>query len=624
MKYFFIVGCIICHFQFFSQDLDTSRQLQTFEKTISKFIINDDFLKSDKNLDLISERSSESISTILEEETTNYLKYYSPGNLSSISTRGGNASQTSLVYNDFVLNNPLNGIVDFSSIPSVFFNSVNVMYGLPSSNWGNGGLAGAIILNNDPTENKSLEFGSVFGSFNQSTNFLKLNYSKKKVSSSLKLFRQSAENNFKFLDVNNEIVNQENSAFHHSALMSDSKIDFSNSSLKIVLFSQMLERQVPKGMLESYTNAFQTDLNHRFFINYKYDLENSFIEFKTAYYDEQNSFVDSIRNIFSENPCKTLINQINFSKNINQFNFLKLNLTNSLAKSNGNNYDDEVQINRFSLNGIYKINNPKNKWKHLFNSRIVLDKKNLSPLTFSYSLNRVLAKDFKIYINMGKVYRFPTINDLYWSPGGNENLNPENGYSTDLGLLWTKDLSNTQLYFEPTIYSRWIDDWIIWQPTGTYWSPMNVKKVWNRGIETNSSISFKKREISFNFSLKTAYNLSTNIDIYNINDASLGKQLIYVPHYKFIFKSQIAYRNIRITYIHNYTGYRYTSRDNLYYLPAFNLGRLFLSWDLKFKKYPTKIFYKINNLYNTNYQLVINRPMPLINNEIGINFKINK
>ena len=144
------------------------------------------------------------------------------------------------------------------------------------------------------------------------------------------------------MDVNNEIVNQENSAFFHSALMIDSKIDFSNSHLKLFYF-QMLERQVPKGMIESYTNAFQKDLNHRFFINYKYNLENSFIEFKTAYYDEQNSFVDSIRNIFSENPCKTLINQINFSKNINKFNFLKLNLTNSLAKSNGNNYDNKYR-----------------------------------------------------------------------------------------------------------------------------------------------------------------------------------------------------------------------------------------------------------------------------------------
>ena len=109
-----------------------------------------------------------------------------------------------------------------------------------------------------------------FAFLGSGSNFLKLNYSKKRCSSSLKLFRQIAENNFKFLDVNNEIVNQENSAFYHYALMSDSKLDFSNSSLKIVLFSQMLERQVPKGMLESYTNAFQKDLNHRFFITYKY------------------------------------------------------------------------------------------------------------------------------------------------------------------------------------------------------------------------------------------------------------------------------------------------------------------------------------------------------------------
>ena len=81
---------------------------------------------------------------------------------------------------------------------------------------------------------------------------------------------------------------------------------------------------------------------------------------------------------------------------------------------------------------------------------------------------------------------------------------------------------------------------------------------------------------------------------------------------------------MKINYIHNYTGYRYTSRDNLQYLPAFNLGKLFISLDFKFKKYPSQIFYKINNLYNTNYQLVINRPMPLINHEVGINLRINK
>ena len=226
MRYFFIVGLLLFHFQVFGQDLDSSKQLKTFEKTISKFIINDDFLKSDKNLDILSERINESIKPILEEETTNYFKYYSPGNLSSISTRGGNASQTSLVYNDFVLNNPLNGIVDFSSIPSIFFKSVNVMYGLPSSNWGNGGLAGAVILNNNSIEKKTIEIGHVYGSYKQRTNFLKINYGNNKILSSIQLFRQNAENNFKFLDLNNELSVQENSAFKHTAIMSDSKIDF--------------------------------------------------------------------------------------------------------------------------------------------------------------------------------------------------------------------------------------------------------------------------------------------------------------------------------------------------------------------------------------------------------------
>ncbi|MGV2480682.1 UNVERIFIED_CONTAM: TonB-dependent receptor, partial [Salmonella enterica subsp. enterica serovar Weltevreden] len=30
-----------------------------------------------------------------------------------------------------------------------------------------------------------------------------------------------------------------------------------------------------------------------------------------------------------------------------------------------------------------------------------------------------------------RLYRYPNFNDLYWNPGGNPNLNPENGYSIE-------------------------------------------------------------------------------------------------------------------------------------------------------------------------------------------------
>ena len=609
---------------FFSQIVDTSKHLQTFEKRTSNFLINKDFLKSNKKLPLTQERSNESIDQILEGETINYLKHYGPGTLSSISTRGGNAQQTSLIYNDFVLNNPLNGMVDFSTIPSVFFNSVSVLYGISSSNLANGALAGAVVLEDDQDGRSFIEAGSVQGSYQQNSNFLKINYNKRKLQTSINVFRKSALNNYSYLDLNDDKKTQENASLNHLALMSSTKISLGKSEFKIIYFGQIIEREIPSGFLESPSSAFQNDVNNRIFSYIKHRFLNSYVQFKSAYYDEKNTYTDSVRSIFGNNPCKTFINQIDFSKSINNFNILKINLTNSLASSNGNNYLGKAEINRTSITGSYKLNNPKYRLKHLITSSVLFDDKNLSPLTFSYSLKREFYNNFNLYFNAGKVYRFPTINDLFWSPGGNLDLLPEKGYTSDIGVIWNKNIHKVSLSFEPSLYSRWIDNWILWQPNGSFWSPMNVKKVWNRGIETSSKFHFKNKKIIYEFTLKTAYNMSTNINVYDANNNSLDKQLIYTPHYKLVFKSQINYKDFTLTYLHNYTGYRFTSRDNESFLPSFNLGRLFLSFRLKLKNNSAKIFYKINNLYNTNYQVVLNRPMPLINHEIGINFKINK
>ena len=609
---------------FFSQIVDTSKHLQTFEKRTSNFLINKDFLKSNKKLPLTQERSNESIDQILEGETINYLKHYGPGTLSSISTRGGNAQQTSLIYNDFVLNNPLNGMVDFSTIPSVFFNSVSVLYGISSSNLANGALAGAVVLEDNQDGRSFIEAGSVQGSYQQNSNFLKINYNKRKLQTSINIFRKSALNNYSYLDLNDDKKTQENASLNHLALMSSTKISLGKSEFKIIYFGQIIEREIPSGFLESPSSAFQNDVNNRIFSSLKHRFSNSYVQFKSAYYDEKNTYTDSVRSIFGNNPCKTFINQIDFSKSINNFNILKINLTNSLASSNGNNYLGKAEINRTSITGSYKLNNPKYRLKHLITSSVLFDDKNLSPLTFSYSLKREFYNNFNLYFNAGKVYRFPTINDLFWSPGGNLDLLPEKGYTSDIGVIWNKNIHKVSLSFEPSLYSRWIDNWILWQPNGSFWSPMNVKKVWNRGIETSSKFHFKNKKIIYEFTLKTAYNMSTNINVYDANNNSLDKQLIYTPHYKLVFKSQINYKDFTLTYLHNYTGYRFTSRDNESFLPSFNLGRLFLSFRLKLKNNSAKIFYKINNLYNTNYQVVLNRPMPLINHEIGINFKINK
>ena len=77
MKYFITILIIVNSLgDFFSQIVDTSKHLQTFEKRTTNFLINKDFLKSNKKLPLTQERSNESIDQILEGETINYLKHY--------------------------------------------------------------------------------------------------------------------------------------------------------------------------------------------------------------------------------------------------------------------------------------------------------------------------------------------------------------------------------------------------------------------------------------------------------------------------------------------------------------------------------------------------------------------
>lgn len=602
---------------------DTTSILEVFTKTTEKEIKNGRFSKTDSFKIISDARNNESLSTVLQNESINYVKSYGPGNLSSISSRGGNAQQTALVYNNFILNNPLNGIADLSAFPMVFFNSVDVIYGLPSSNWGNGGLSGAIILSDEYllTNGFQVDFGSTIGSFKQRTNFFKMVLKSIKSETKLKIYHQNALNNHTFLDQNLDLKNQTNSRYKQIALMFENKIKFNKkNTLGVSYFGQKLDRQIPPTLYESYSNATQRDINHRVFLKYKHTGKKGMISFQSAYYNEDNFYEDSLKSIYGHNPSESFINQVEY-KSLSSKNNFSINLTNSNASSKSLNYEKKVAINRTALTTSYIVN--KKGWKHLFNTRFLMDNGEVSPMTYSYGLSKIFKK-INFFTNIGKVYRLPTINDLYWNPGGNINLKAENGFSSDFGFKIKINKSNYVLIFEPNVYSRWIDNWIQWQPNGAYWSPLNIKNVWSRGLETTSKANVKYKKYKLNFQLKTAYNLSTNTSSKNENSSIIDKQLIYTPHYKFVFKTVLSYKSISLTYLHDYTGYRFTSSDNNNFMPSFNIGRVFINYNFSIKNNETSIFYKANNIYNSNYQMILNRPMPLLNHEIGINISINK
>ena len=123
--------------------------------------------------------------------------------------------------------------------------------------------------------------------------------------------------------------------------------------------------------------------------------------------------------------------------------------------------------------------------------------------------------------------------------------------------------------------------------------------------------------------MNTNYVVSTNQKAINPNDASVDKQLIYVPMYSGQAYCSIEFSGFYFSYNHTYTGYRYTSTDNTEYLKPFHMDGIRLSKSIQLKKIKLNLSGQINNLFNAEYQVIQYRPMPLLNYQLGLAIQFN-
>ena len=239
---------------------------------------------------------------------------------------------------------------------------------------------------------------------------------------------------------------------------------------------------------------------------------------------------------------------------------------------------------------------------------------------------QILKKEV-LYIkaNAGINYNYPTFNDLFWSPGGNKDLNPEEAQMSEIGFNFIKKLAKTSINTEITGFYSEVKDWIIWQPTEFgYWSPNNLKKVENKGVESTLTISTILSKLTVNNKISYAYTESTNKKTEKNLDNSVNKQLIYVPFHKLNYNLNLNYNKFTLNYNFNYTGQRFTTSDNNWYLPANFISNIHLARQIKLRNKTSAIFtLKVNNLLNQDYQSIAWRAIPGRNYLFSFSFNFN-
>ena len=89
----------------------------------------------------------------------------------------------------------------------------------------------------------------------------------------------------------------------------------------------------------------------------------------------------------------------------------------------------------------------------------------------------------------------------------------------------------------------------------------------------------------------------------------------------------MSYKNLTLLFNNNYTGYRFTSTDNTSWLSPYYIANFKCSYNYSFSNSNIEFFGSLNNIFNKNYVVISNNPMPLRNYEVGLNInyhKINK
>jgi len=564
---------------------------------------------------------------LLRQNTSVYVKSNGVTGLSSVSVRGTGTSHTAVLWNGFNLQNPMNGGMDFSLVPVNFMNKIAVQYNGMAALYGGGALGGAIHLTNEPEYNKGLDvaLGSTYGSFGNYSFNVKLGISRKNGALMVRAFYSKGKNNFPFKNnakLGSPDVRQTNSEVESYGVIHEKafKINEKNQ-LTFRLWIQESKRQIPPLMTQDYSTARQRDEFFRPALEWENNGRNYKLFVRTALLIDEYDYKDPEKLVNSSSGTTASVTQSEVYFKIFPYHTMNVGAHYKYTAGHCDYYTQKHFQHEVSAFISYNAVSKHDKWKMNVALREEYSNSRFVPVLPSFAMDIRLYKQLLLYVNVSRNYRIPTLNDLYWYPGGNTELKPEDGWAAEVGIKHHFVKGKTAFDYTVSWFNNSTRNWIIWLPEASYWSPQNIQAVWSRGAELNFLTDTEIKKVRIGFAGKTAYVRST-VQKSN-NQSAIGRQLIYTPEWVATAGLDIFYKTFGFNVNAEYTSTCYTSHDNTAFLEPYVLGNIYLSKDISYKNFAFNIFLQINNIWNQKYFSVAWQAMPGINFKTGItvNFK---
>lgn len=225
------------------------------------------------------------------------------------------------------------------------------------------------------------------------------------------------------------------------------------------------------------------------------------------------------------------------------------------------------------------------------------------------AMNYKANKDFNVYTSWGRVFSPPRLNDQFYitsTSHGNENLQPEEGYTQTLGFQYQ---AGPKTSLEGSIFHSNLENVIRWNRTSSYSEAENLNEEDKRGFELTW-----KQKVNDKWDYEAGYSY-----IHTKVDQGKGDGLVYDMSYNQPngYHAGIHYHSGKWQAGADMTAG--TGRNDTYYR-----NNSYVVWNVSASYSPdaaTTMYVKVNNLNDEAYDLYHNYPAAGRNWQVGVKKK---
>ena len=582
---------------------------------------------------ILEQNRTKSLAELLSNNSAINIKSMGQGALSTASFRGTSSNHTQVLWNGISINSASIGSFDFSQVPVYFTDNVSLYHGGSDQTAGSGALGGSVnFTNNDePTKRPYVSILSEYGSNNTITEGVTFRVSKDRFTSSTRLYFQQSDNDYRYL---NKVYSKDpfyerrqEADYRQAGVMQEFYYNTHNDGkFSLISWWQFDDRSLPQSVLAAkVTKEQMTSHNIRTVATYQATKQRHNYKVTLAHL---NGSLDHVRDFGtfsdqSDNMNNSVVSRVDYE--LLGINRVKLgaNLKYRYDVVSSSTYEAEsVDRNTISTRVYARVRAAKGLY---FDADATLESVDSDQYAI-YGLSagyEIFDKLLSIKASNAYNHRVPTLNDLYWNPGGNPDLKPETGFSWDASVISEPSIGGLKMKFEATYYHMDIDNWIMWIPMGNgyVWSPVNFSSVISKGLEFDWKFSVDAKATKHTLSGNYCY--AHSVDNSDRGDDAQGKQLPYIPRNKWSGNYEFWFKDIVwFNYNLSFTDIRFTTADEEYYTDAYLQHNAEVGGQIRLKnRYVLSLSLKLDNIFDAYYESTQYFPMPLKMYRIRASFR---